>query len=223
MLDELDGPNRTLRDLLGVNETELAREDDIRFEKQDLPFARTVGAVELGASGSMPIFGARSRFDATSAMVTARFDDGSPAIAFRKLATGSATYLGFLPGLSYLRPALPRRPYQRGTTDDAMNHYLPTAFDERASALLESNDLHRPVVCSAALIESAIVAAKQGTIIPLINWSGAPARNLTVRVAARVPASEVRLASGSPVRAALEGAIHVFTLDLDVADAIILR
>ena len=79
------------------------------------------------------------------------------------------------------------------------------------------------MTCSESLVETTVIQAKQGTVIPLINWSGTAQKNLKVSVVLPVPTKQVSLASGAPVKMAKESGMHVFTLDLDVADALILR
>jgi hypothetical protein len=81
----------------------------------------------------------------------------------------------------------------------------------------------RPVLCSEPLVETRIITSKHGVLIPLVNWSGAPVEGLTVAVAADVPTKDVTLASGNPVQVVIEDGKPLFTLDLDVADALILR
>ena len=47
--------------------------------------------------------------------------DGSPAIVVWRWGEGSATYAGFLPGLSYFKSSIPLRPVDRGATDESMS------------------------------------------------------------------------------------------------------
>ena len=72
-------------------------------------------------------------------------------------------------------------------------------------------------------MESTVIKAKQGVVIPLVNWIAAPVKGLTVTVSLKVPTAKVSLASGKAVKQRMEGGKAVFTLDLDVADALILR
>jgi hypothetical protein len=136
-----------------------------------------------------------------------------------------AIYCGFLPGLSYFKPAIPRRPVDRGTTDGSMSHFTPTKFDNIAAALIAASaaSVERPVLCSEQLVESRLIRSEHGVLIPLVNWSGAPIKRLNVMVSAEVPTAQVTLASGKPVRVDSVSGRPVFTLDLDVADAVILR
>jgi hypothetical protein len=58
----------------------------------------------------------------------------------------------------------------------------------------------RPVVCSEPLVESTGVEAKQGVVIPLVNWSDRPVTGLTVTVVIDVRNRQTALASGRQVR-----------------------
>jgi hypothetical protein len=150
------------------------------------------------------------------------FADGTPAVTQRPAGKGEAVYFAFLPSLSYLQTAIPKRPTDRGTTDDSMGHLLPTRVDDRVAKLLPPSPAG-PVECSEQFIETTVVRAGQGTVIPLINWRPEPAKGLRVSIALDVPAANVALASGRPVRVSRDGNRLTCTLDLDVADALILR
>jgi hypothetical protein len=241
MFDEFNQPNKVLRELLGVDETALDHAaEDVAREKEHLPFAKPLDTVFWLGIGSTPprtqVFGTRSRFKAAKdVQVTVErsgdFGDESPAVGMRKAGKGRAYYCGFLLGLSYFKPAIPLRPVDRGASDDTMAHFIPTQFDEVASALvgLPANaafggkKVERPVVCSEPLVENTIIEAKSGVVIPLVNWSAGPVKGLRVTVSINVPTTKVSLASGKPVKHRTEGGKQVFTLDLDVADALILR
>ena len=107
-----------------------------------------------------------------------------------------------------------------------MSHFVPTQFDIGAAALIAAPaaDVARPVVCSEPLVETRIIRSEHGVLIPLVNWSAGPVKGLTVAVSVEVPTADVTLASGRPVHvSAPADGKPVFTLDLDVADALILR
>ena len=180
-----------------------------------------------GESGdtSIPVFGLLSKIKVQGAKVTGRFRSGQPAVTERKVGKGVALYCGFLPGLSYFQPAMPLRPMDRGSRDDAMTHFLPTEFHKDTAKLIRDSlgPLEPPVVCSDNLVESTVLQAKSGTVIPLINWTSHPVKGLQVSVRIPIPTGKVSLASGQPVRMEKQPGGVVFTLDLDVADALILR
>jgi len=232
MFDELNQPNKELRELLGIDPKELEEEKDkenlVRFEKQDLPFVKPMDTVTLrtgAAKLTTPVINVRSKFAAAKdAAVTADFADGTPAATTRQVGKGLASYCGFLPGLGYLQPSMPKRPVDRGANDEALMHFLPTNFERGAAVLIATPaDFERPVLCSEPLVENCVIQAKQGTLIPLINWTGKPVKGLTVTVSIDAPAGKVELASGKEVKVMRAGGKQTFTLDLDVADALILR
>jgi hypothetical protein len=230
MFDELNQPNVVMRELLGVQEKSLEHaKEDITREKEHLPFATPLDTVTLKTNATpvrWPALGAASRIIAAKdAVVTATFKDGSPAATQRRAGKGRAYYCGFLPGLSYFAPAIPRRPVDRGSTDDTMAHFIPTAFDRAVGALVATpaETVTRPVVCGESLVETTVIESKHGTLIPLINWSSGPVKGLKLRLNLDVPVGKVSLASGKEVRATREDGKAVLTLDLDVADALVLR
>jgi hypothetical protein len=80
----------------------------------------------------------------------------------------------------------------------------------------------RRVVCSNTLVEATGVQAKSGVVNPLFNGSERPIYGLTVTVCLDVP-QRAESASGRPLTVSGEKGQRVFTLDLDVQDAIYLR
>jgi hypothetical protein len=226
MFDEFNRPNRVLRELLGVEQTKIeeAPGNPIRFEKQDLPFAKPIS--DIGKL-SKPVYGLRSHITFEKELSSGvDFKDGKRAIVFsRRMRKGHTVYLAYLPGLSYFKEAFPLRPMDRSARDDGMTHYLPSSFEK---TLVLSWARNRPVESSEPLVETTVIEAPQGVVIPLINWKGkdglgVPIKNLQVTVNIPVPTGNVSLASGRPVAMKQENGATIFTLDLDVADALILR
>jgi hypothetical protein len=113
----------------------------------------------------------------------------------------------------------------RGSSDAAFCNFIPTRFDPAVRALLAgfTAGVERPVIASEPLVETTVIEGPEGMLIPLIDWTGAPVRGLEVAVRIPVPAGGAALASGGAVRRAERDGATVFTLDLDVADALILR
>jgi hypothetical protein len=250
MFDELNRPNQTLRQLLGVEQVSLDAPQDaqITWIKQDLPFAKPIETVKVTAplgelaadvplasgavateagtrTDTVPVFSVRSRIRATGGETMGSFSDGSSAIVTRKAGKGRTIYCAFLPGLSYYKPAIPLRPVDRGATDDAMIHFLPTDFDPLAARLiaLPAASLKAPVECSGPLVETTILQSPQGVVIPLVNWSGRAEDALRVTVNVPLPPGRITLASGRRVAVNRSGATTELTFKMDVADAIIAR
>jgi hypothetical protein len=229
MFDEFNRSNGVTRALLGVEQTALEEKGEMRYIKQDMPFAEPMDTVTWQSSTGevqIPVIVVRSRVELRGAEVQGKFSDGSPAITVMRTGEGSAIYCAFLPGLSYFKPAIPLRPVDRGATDEAMSHLIPTEFQAGAAALIgaPASGVERPVLCSEPLVEAKMIRAEQGVLIPLVNWSAGPVRALTVTVGVDVPTTKVTLATGKPVwiSRTADGRC-VFRLDLDVADALILR
>ncbi len=224
MFDELNQPNRTLRELFGVEQEKLVEDrPPIHLEKQDLPFAMPMDMVQW-QNGSMPVLGAYSRVRVVDAEVDGHFSDGGAGVTLKATGNGRALYCGFLPGLSYFKPALPKQPVDRGSRDDALCHFIPRDFDPAASRLIGSiSDVERPVVCSEPLVETTVIEARQGTVITLNNWSGKAARKLRMTVNTPFSFREALLASGHRLQVLRRPGRSQFMLDLDVADALILR
>ncbi|MAE60124.1 MAG: hypothetical protein CMJ49_02080 [Planctomycetaceae bacterium] len=230
MYDQFNRPNNILRALLGVEESsfDLPEDSYVQFIKQDIRFAKPIDVVTWTAdhqTHEMPIFAVRSRITATSADVRGTFTDGSPAVTRRAVGQGSATYVAFAPGLSYFYPAIPRRPVDRGSTDDAMSHFMPTDFDSGAAALIGSvaAGTPRPVERSHSLVDARMVESESGIVIPLINWTDQPVRNLIVTINTDRSISKVESASGRRVSVRQETGRIIVTLNLKIADALILR
>ena len=100
-----------------------------------------------------------------------------------------------------------------------MAHFLPSSMYGSITEWYEFLD----VQCSETCVESTVVRAKQGMVVPLINWRPEPVRRLEVRINPRIDVAKVTLASGGLVQTKRESGRLVCTLDLDVADALILR
>lgn len=232
MFDEFNEPNKTLRELMGVEFVGLDAPEDrvVLLEKQDLPFSQPIDRATWttpAGTGTLDIVGVRSRVTAPAAGVTGKFSDGSPAVVAENVGQGSTTYCGFLPALTYFQRAIPRRPLDRNSSPESMMHFIPTQFDTASARLiaLPGEGVARPIECSSPLVEACLVRAPQGVVITLVNWSPQPIKGLKVTVRSKAPTASVTLAGGGAVAVAKEdgGQTHVFTLDLDVADALVLR
>lgn len=227
MFDERNQPNKTLRELLGVEQTDWEAPEDkqIIWIKQHLPFAEPLDEVTLTAGWTLPAIGVRSRIQKTSGDVGGIFKDGSPAIVSKTTGKGRTVYCAFLPSLSYYHPAIPKRPVDRGASDDAMVHFLPTDFDPHAARLIAdaSTSISPPVQCSQPLVENTVIESPQGFVIPLVNWSGHKIANAKVTLNGFPAPGKITLASGTPVKMESQAGQITLTLDIDVADALIWR
>ena len=229
MFDEYNQPNVALRALLGVERVglEMPADRQVHFIKQDLRFVKPLDTVTLGTAGAkLPAFGVVSRIRAAKdSDVRGVFSDGSPAVTVRKVGKGEATCCGFLPALAYFLPAIPLKPLDRGASEDAMSHFIPSAFDRNVGNLVGSvaAGVARPVMASENLVECSVIESKAGTAIVAVNWSARPIKNLALTVNIPVPAGKIALASGGKIAVKKEAGRAVLTFDLDLADTVILR
>ncbi|MCA9068951.1 MAG: beta-galactosidase trimerization domain-containing protein [Planctomycetaceae bacterium] len=230
MFDELNRPNTTLRKLLGIDQTSLEAPDgkQLTWLKQDLPFAEPISSVEFaneGSSQKVPVFGVRSQVQVNDAKVLAKFEDNTPAVMSRQVGKGIVTYCAFLPSLSYYHPAIPKRPVDRGATDDAMIHFLPTDYEPTMTQLIAkpTDQLELPVICSQPLVETTIIQSKEGAIIPLVNWTGHSIESLKVKVKVSLPSNQVTLASGKKLIIEKSYGVTTYQFNMDAADALIFR
>lgn len=227
--NEFNQDNTATEELLGIRfkKIETPWTDMITFEKQDLPFSKPLDHVTIGTNSTaarLPIYAARARVLARDAEILGTFSDGTPAITRRRTAKGEAYWLGFLPGLSYFKPALPLRPVDQSMAVDSMAHFLPTNFDRIAIALIEefTDPVSSPLRCDNPLVEGALLVGTNGTLIPLINWSGAAITNLQVRLAVTGEVAATT-ASGAGAHITTNDRGLFATLALEDADALILR
>jgi hypothetical protein len=192
-MDEFDEPLTGMSELLGVRETELLLDDPtmpIQYMKQDLPYATALESVHSVVSTGeqeskpMPVFGAISVANVSVGLTTTMaFSNGSAAATERAVGRGHAVWLGFLPGLSYFKTALPRRPVDRCFRNDCYCQFLPEQFDAAALAVLQhvqelasaSKPIFRPLSASDGLVEvSPVVTASAGSLFTLVNWRMTP-------------------------------------------------
>ena len=226
--DEYHLPNVALQKMLGLSSTPVAvsKEGQIGFIKQDLPFVKPIETVTWN-NQTIPAYGAIAvtKVTAADAKVVGKFSNGSPAVVLRDVGKGRVVYCGFLPSLSYFKPAIPLKPLDRGSTDDAMSHLIPTEFSPAARLLigLPAADLPRAISCSDPLVEATIIESPKGKAIVLANWSKGSVKGLKVAVTITVPSAQVSLGSGKPVSVKKDGNVTEFTCDLEVGDVIILR
>ena len=222
MFDELNQPNTQLREVLGIkpNGLDAPKNALVEMVKQDLPFASSVDEI-TDTTEPTPIFGVRSRVQAAGAKVLLKFKSGTPALTLHSHGRGQAHYAAFLPGLTYFLPGTPKVPVDRGTHANASAHLIPTRFHKDMIALFKFADMTaaNPVKSSNPLVEVNIIDSPKGSVIILSNWSGKPVQELKLQLPADLAKKKLTIASGKKFQR--DG--NMVTLDLKIADALILR
>ena len=224
--------------LLGVTANHgLYEPSEVQFIKQDLINATVVGKVRWGTenTSSTTAVAVRHFFTpASSSTVIASYQNAekSPAGVYTATGKGSSYFYSFYVGLSYFLPAMPLRPADRGALDSSYTHFIPTEYDAAILSLVQNVSSAAgatpQVSCSNHLVHGKPVISKsgKGVVIPLVNWAGKELNNLTVTVniAAVKKGMKAMLATGAKVtELSNTGSGVSFQLDIDVADALILR
>jgi len=142
-------------------------------------------------------------------------------------AVGKALTCAALPGTAYAKPAIPDRPCDRGSTDDAFAHFLPTRFDLNLRTFIAmwafAAGAQRPILTSEDLVETSWIESRKGIAIPLINYTGQPLKSLEVRVLDAGTVRHVSSAVQGQVEFSTERDQLIVKLPLDVADLLMLR
>lgn len=189
LLDEAGQINASMLSLWGLQAASLSEHDAIPDFKQTLPFLRPVEGVRLQLPGAPPVhfpaYGLVQKLEPTEeAQIVGQFHDGSPAAVLHRLGHGQTLLIGALPGIAYVAPALPRRPWDRQTRDEGFNHFLPTDFDAAVQQALlwavQQANVKSDIQLSAPLVEWNAIDSERGTAIMLINWTGRPLSRLKV-------------------------------------------
>ena len=218
-LNEFNQPNPEANALYGVTDQQITRDPDLMkyllqenkpfLSKQDLPvyepfdrvtmrwqYERIVGS---GKTDDIGVIVWKQTLKPRDGKVIATYSDGSAAAVRKQHGRGTATLVGFLPGQAYLKSGLPLRPVDRGSSDDAFTHFLPTEMDERLREVVVDqwlgNDVDRPVTCSNRYVEATLIettAPKRRLAVPLMNFTGERIDELTVTIPGVRNAKRVR-------------------------------
>ncbi len=150
-----------------------------------------------GCDATLPVLAARQTFSVAGGDAIGAFSEGQAAIVTNGYGKGTATIMGFLPGVSYFHDAFPKRPYGRGGEDLSL-HLFPAnkpLVRNAIQGLLQNlrPGFRAPVQASNPFVEANLMRHGDEFSIALVNFSGRPLDKLTLSV--------VKEASGDPVRA----------------------
>ncbi len=239
--DELDAPLPSLKEVYGVGAAPLTLTEKNCWVKECLAWLEPLAEIrELdGRAVRIPALAALATLEsARDAQVLARFDGGKPAVLQHTFKKGTATLFGFFPGTAYLQQAIPRRPFDRGASDDNFNHFLPTDVNRDAARLVlarlaaagvtlearASTDGGRELALDPAgappPLDLGILDSPLGTAIPIANYSGHPLPSLTLTLHAHGPFREVVAARAGKLTPLVDGDRVTVTLPLDWADLV---
>ena len=253
--NEFNQPNPKAGELYGVKSQQLATDPQLVSKylleanrpfltKQDLPLYEPIDYVTwtsdavgndspfIGRVRDVPVVVFKQTIVPSDATVLGSYRNGQPAVVAKAHGKGRAYLFGFLPGQAYLKSGLPIAPPDRGSTDDANAHFLPTAMDLNLRARIVDDFLSvsydRPVECSAPLIETTCIDTPAGggkparLAVPLMNYSGTPVAHLSVRINGLAKAKSIRSVQRGALRPEFVDGATVVTLPLDIADMLLI-
>jgi hypothetical protein len=183
--DEYNRPLETLYPVFGIRDQQLEKRDIHLRPKMEVPRLKPLDTIKVAGTGlpsfQMEALAFKQKVAAAEGSeVVGTFSDGSPAILRNRCGAGQAILVATLPGMAYLKSAIPVRPMDRG----AFAHFLPTAFSAEVRSLfdlpLRLAKLTKPVECSEPLVDASIVESDKGIVIPLANFTGKPIKHLRV-------------------------------------------
>jgi len=233
-LDEYDHPNPTAAALYGAGSDAVEQRAEIIQSKVDLPTMPPLDRIRFRLPGesrdrSIEALAFRQTLSpGDDAQVLGRFAaSGAPAVTFRPLGEGGALLVASFPGAAYLKKALPHRPPDRGNTDDAYSHFLPTDFDEDAAALItypvRAAGVEQPVQSSEPLVLATVIESEHGWAVPLGNFSGKPQARVALRILGAAGFSDVQSAGEAELQVSRQGNDLLVTLPLETIDILLLH
>ena len=233
-LDELNRPNPDAAVLYGVTKQSIHKDDrfDVLHFKQDLPPYTPLDTVTWHRGdqrmSDVPVILWKQSITPGGGRVIGTYRDGKPAVVETTHGKGKAVLFGFMPGLAYLKSGLPLRPWDRGSTDTAFCHFLPTEMDANLrEALVDSflpDGFLRDVECHPALVEATRIDSTNPPrlAVPLMNYTGKPVNPLTVKIHGLSRASQVRSVEHGTLRPRFDKSTMILTLPIDVTDMLLI-
>ena len=232
LLDEYNAANEPMLALFGLSAAEITEHDRLTDTKHTLPRLRPADGLRLDLPGldpvALPALATTQELEPSEgALSVGMFHNGAPAAVLRRLGKGQALLIGGFPGAAYVAPAIPARPWDRGTTDDAMAHFLPTEYDSHARDVIlwavKQAGIVPDVTISAPLVEWTAIDSPEGTAIMLINWTGQTIRDLRVTVRGQLGGAMVSSVEQGRLTPEQNGDRWSVKLPLGLTDCIMIR
>jgi len=185
----------------------------IVFEPGDAPHA---GRERENAWGAI---GIKATVAATTGNVTARFQDGAPAVVEHSFGRGRATYFATCPGIAYVKEAR--------FVPDALREKWPDAIRGAINRITRQSDAPRLAELSHAVVEAGVYDSPQGTALVLANFAYDPIASLEIRLSVPRTVNRVRSLEQGPLPFSTEagpgdtGAVVSCKLMLDLTDIVL--
>jgi hypothetical protein len=143
-LDEYNQPLDVLKEVYGIQDQKLTLLEKNLWAKEGLAWVKPYDEFFLGwlfdtitdPYVSFPALIARQELVADEDRICADFRKGGIAAVCNYYGQGKAVLTGTFPGSAYVQQAIPKRPYDRGTSDWNFNHLLPLGFNWGACSFI---------------------------------------------------------------------------------------
>jgi hypothetical protein len=215
--DEFNRPLETLTADLPAERGELATLEPYRSAGRSLSHLATKDKVQWQAAELDVLSVKQTQTPRAPATTLAKFADGSPAVVTGAAGRGRIISLGFLPALSYIKPALVARqqlekvvaaessgdaalatpPSESAERERLARSYNPWAFPapirERLLTPVKDHGIQPPVTSDVPLLDAVQLPCEQGALIALANYSLTPLPRCQLRL--RTPRRVIRVES----------------------------
>ena len=154
---------------------------EVPGHEDQLPLMQVLHTVPYGEQAMTVAGGFQKLEDSTAGEVLLRFADGTPCATQIGHDGGRILYVGFFPGLGYVReaciPMSRERQLLRSQGKPLITwnpqHY-PAVYREAFGKLLEPMAWRPPVRVSNHQVEACVLAAPDAWVVTLANWAGSP-------------------------------------------------
>jgi hypothetical protein len=246
--DEFDAPLEPLKDVYGITAEKLTLTEKHCLTKEGLAWLPALAEVREreGRSVRIPALAALQELTpAPTAEVLVSFADGKPSLLAHSVEKGKSYLFAFFPGCAYMQQAIPRRPFDRCSSDAGFNHFLPVHFNEEAAQLVllpvMAAGVELPVVAAVEVgkrgsrgmpagaagatppLDLTVIDAPGGLVVPVANYSGRGIERLAVTIHAPGTFSKVYAARAGQLQAERDGEFLTVRLPVEWADLIVLR
>jgi hypothetical protein len=126
------------------------------------------------AGGAFGALGVKAAIQQTTAGVSGKFQDGSPAVVTNTLGKGQAIYFATCPALAYIKEAK--------FVPAELKEKWPAAQRQLINRTVERANVPRLVELDQSVVEAGLYDAAAGTALVLANFTHEPIRRLTVKV-----------------------------------------
>jgi len=240
MRDEFNRPLDTLTKLLPAERADLEQLQPFLSSGKYLNTLEARGKVTAEKCAMQVLSVKQPATAKPSAVVLARFDDGSPALVRGSAGKGTIYVAGFLPALHYIKSALEARRVWVG--EEAVGHDQPeeaTIGDFPEARLIKNSynpwefpadvrefilqpvraaKIDPPILCDVPLVDAVYMTCDKGVVIPLANYTLKPIEKLTLRVRVGRDVQRIESVHHGELKYERKGDRFTFSLPLGSSD-----